>query len=129
MRPRPDTRGASFGDRYTIVLVTACPWVWSTFLRRCVQAGAEVMVYTCPISARIPLGPANLVTVSVIRAELGCRTELARRIVCDLRPRGPARDRYLWAEVLAHPLVSDGEDDGDAPTLSPTWRAGRRSRA
>lgn len=71
-------------------------------------------------SARIPLGPANLVTVTMVRAELGCRAELARRIVGDLRPRGPVRDRYLWAEVLAHPLVSDGEDDGDAPTLAPT---------
>jgi hypothetical protein len=69
---------------------------------------------------RRPLGPSNLVSVSEIRAELGCRAELARTITADLRPRGPRRDRYLWSDVLAHPLVSDGDDE-PAPTR---WRSG-----
>jgi hypothetical protein len=71
-------------------------------------------------SERRPLGPANLVSVTEIRAELGCRAELARRIVADLKPYGPNRDRYRWSDVLAHPLVSDGEDE-PAPTR---WRSG-----
>lgn len=73
------------------------------------------------MSDRRPLGDANLVTVSTVRAELGCRAELARRIVADLRPYGPQRDRYRWSDVLAHPLVSDPED-GPAP--SQRWRTG-----
>lgn len=73
------------------------------------------------MSSRRPLGEANLVTVSTIRAELGCRAELARRIVADLKPYGPKRDRYRWCDVLGHPLVSDAEDE---PAPQQRWRTG-----
>ncbi len=73
------------------------------------------------MSERRPLGPANLVSVSTIRAELGCRAELAHRIAADLRPKGPRRDLYLWSDVLAHPLVSDPEDE--TPPAQ-RWRTG-----
>lgn len=101
--PRPDTRVASLGDRYTVALVTTCPWAWSSFLRRCADARAEVQVYTCPIAAR-----------ALIEAHEGVHRSMLVTILCPSVIADAAR-------------YAEGDADGDrwvAPVVAYTWGRG-----
>lgn len=101
--PRPDTRGASLGDRYTVALVTTQPWAWSGFLRRLARAGAEVQVYTCSIAAR-----------ALIEAHEGVHQSMLVTILCPSVVEETAR----YAEGDA------ADDHWTAPVVAYSWGRG-----